>query len=689
MAIDEVRKLTGFMEGDRLFFDIEVPIYSNLNVSDLRELTWEKRKRGFIHILENFDIKNLVLFKLNTPVELRPSRTLAERVSQLDAGVLELLDDPSDELVTIFPEHLSSDGRLHFVVRLSPVPEPMLGMLTGLHQQISLLPDDPTYYSNPAHVIQLPFPSINEIPDQITVSPNYSTSYMGRVCFGTIWQGFHAVMENRRVFYIYGSKGCGKTYLILALACLLVRHGHRVVYLPDCRAMLRAPGPFVYLRNALLFTFADPAFSLYRSLVYHCETLQDLARVCGKYCQAFDRLCFVSDRRDALNPERGDSPDEINFKFGFLETIEGLFIGAVHLELASSMVKEESRLLYQNLALLGGLTTEEMSFWWKHHDALFTKFSVADKQRIEDLTGCLPLLLEPFVAHPGEPREALEPQIWDEPPLSTVVDETLDFAQRDLRSNFQNIIFKPTMEACLMPGDLVCHPNVIDYRYFYVDDRHSGHYTCGLAREAIIQFFRLRGENIHVSLITTEFYKNNPSAMGFIVEHLIIRDLSSWGLRSRDFNIPPAEIVAVLGGSTSLSNNRALGYYVPLKFNRKVVDVVFAGIDQGKSTALVIGIKITVSKPHRDAEAAFFAELDKWLPELRSFKVEPSFLWIYEGNQDRAEIETKLMEERGRLGTVMHWPNHKVAWVSVSDAIGGTLEGFRRECSERRAEGAY
>ena len=79
-----------------------------------------------------------------------------------------------------------------------------------------------------------------------------------------------------------------------------------------------------------------------------------------------------------------------------------------------------------------------MSFWWKHHESLFTKFSVADKQRIEDLIGCIPLLLEPFVAHPGEPLEALELQIWDDTPLVTVVHETMDFVQEALRSNLHN-----------------------------------------------------------------------------------------------------------------------------------------------------------------------------------------------------------------------------------------------------------
>ena len=240
--------------------------------------------------------------------------------------------------------------------------------------------------------------------------------------------------------------------------------------------------------------------------------------------------------------------------------------------------------------------------------------------------------------------------------------------------------FVPATNACLMPGGYISCLGVINYRYFYVDGSSHGHYTCGLAREAITQFFRLCGQDTFIWLDTMNSYKNNPSAMGFTVEYLVINAITSRGIRSDDFNIPPAEIVAFTGGSTSLSNDRASGYYVPLKFNRKAVDVVFASIDQKNRAARVVGIQITVSKPCKDAEAAFFAELDRWLRELGSFKVETSFLWIYEGNRDRAEIEATLIEERGRLGTVMHWPNHKVYWASVkqvNDVIGRTLESIR------------
>ena len=60
-------------------------------------------------------------------------------------------------------------------------------------------------------------------------------------------------------------------------------------------------------------------------------------------------------------------------------------------------------------------------------------------------------------------------------------------------------------------------------------------------------------------------YKNNLSAMGFTVERLIISQIASKGIRSDDFNIPPAKIEVFADGSTPLSNDQALGYYVQLQ----------------------------------------------------------------------------------------------------------------------------
>lgn len=235
-------------------------------------------------------------------------------------------------------------------------------VLTGLHQQISLFPDNPTYYSNLAHIIQLPFPSLNEIPERFTVSPNVSISYMGRVCFDTIWKKFLSIKETplyRQSLYLYGSKGYGKSHILLALTCLLVRYGHHVVYLPDCRAMLRAP--VSYLRKALLFAFADRASSMYCARIHHCETFEALAKVCSQYRQAVGPLCFVVDQIDAFNPEPVDGTDEIKFKYEVRANL-ALVIGLAHFEIASSMANHKSSMrmpdvVHENIALLGGLTT--------------------------------------------------------------------------------------------------------------------------------------------------------------------------------------------------------------------------------------------------------------------------------------------------------------------------------------------
>jgi DNA replication protein DnaC len=73
---------------------------------------------------------------------------------------------------------------------------------------------------------------------------------MGRERFARSLKAFSIVQGNsfqRQAVYVYGGKGYGKSYILAALACLLVRTGTRVVYIPDCRAWLL--NPLSYLRS--------------------------------------------------------------------------------------------------------------------------------------------------------------------------------------------------------------------------------------------------------------------------------------------------------------------------------------------------------------------------------------------------------------------------------------------------------
>jgi hypothetical protein len=68
-----------------------------------------------------------------------------------------------------------------------------------------------------------------------------------------------------------------------------------------------------------------------------------------------------------------------------------------------------------------------MAQWWQHNEG-FLVMDLPDKQRIEDLTGCIPLLLTPFISKAGKDLNQLEPAIWEDSLLASVRDDVLAFA---------------------------------------------------------------------------------------------------------------------------------------------------------------------------------------------------------------------------------------------------------------------
>ena len=70
-----------------------------------------------------------------------------------------------------------------------------------------------------------------------------------------------------------------------------------------------------------------------------------------------------------------------------------------------------------------------MTHWWSHNATQCNVFDEADKERIEDLTGCIPLLLEPFKQHGGKSLESLESDIWTDGDLGAVTLYTFQFAE--------------------------------------------------------------------------------------------------------------------------------------------------------------------------------------------------------------------------------------------------------------------
>src|SRR5260221_6586273 len=95
--------------------------------------------------------------------------------------------------------------------------------------------------------------------------------------------------------------------------------------------------------------------------------------------------------------------------------------------------------------------------------------------------------------------------------------------------------FLELMRKSLLGVHIVGFGPHMDHRYFYIDSKFHGRYSCGLARQAITEFLRMNAEES--IFLGAEWYdtliafKNKPSVTSFIVEQIVISKIASAGLR--------------------------------------------------------------------------------------------------------------------------------------------------------------
>jgi energy-coupling factor transporter ATP-binding protein EcfA2 len=235
--------------------------------------------------------------------------------------------------------------------------------LFNLHGQIQKISDNEESYSDPSHIHTLPFPSTNAIPSRFSVSETHSISYMGREGFADVWKAWIKVNAEpyyRQAIYVYGSMGYGKSHILVALACLLIRKGERVVYIPDFRAMLCKPE--AYLQNAILMAFPDSASSFYQNWASQCATTRELISLCDHYRKMKGQLCFIIDQFNAFDPESLGDDDVGNvLKEELCQVVNKL--SAQHFLITSASANHRTAQHMaakqtddQKIALLGGMT---------------------------------------------------------------------------------------------------------------------------------------------------------------------------------------------------------------------------------------------------------------------------------------------------------------------------------------------
>ena len=172
-------------------------------------------------------------------------------------------------------------------------------------EKIKEIPEDPTEYSNPKTILRLPFPSLyTTIPNERFRVKKGVFEYMGREKFDELLAEVNKLEYHVNVkLFLYGSIGYGKSYMLAALACLLIRQGRRVVYLPDCRTLL--DNMLGYVKVALLLAFGDKPD--YQAKILKLKDENDIYNFLEWLSQEKKiYLYFIVDQRNALDPEEGE-----------------------------------------------------------------------------------------------------------------------------------------------------------------------------------------------------------------------------------------------------------------------------------------------------------------------------------------------------------------------------------------------
>ena len=181
---------------------------------------------------------------------------------------------------------------------------------------------------------------------------------MGREKFHEIWTEWDKIKDElcrTRAIYVYGTMGYGKSHILAALACLLIRNGERVIYLPDCGKMLSAP--LHYFKLAFRLAFRAPKYASDLKKILECNSIEDLIEI----CQWWIDLTFIIDQKSALDAHP-DATDNVSAaKWGLRQQLAQL--GYSHITITSVSANQPSAAHMRRqqtndkkIALLGGMS---------------------------------------------------------------------------------------------------------------------------------------------------------------------------------------------------------------------------------------------------------------------------------------------------------------------------------------------
>ncbi|KAF8539440.1 hypothetical protein BDD12DRAFT_96983 [Trichophaea hybrida] len=173
---------------------------------------------------------------------------------------------------------------------------------------VELTPDKEKLWTPGVELIKLLFPSLSgrKFTDRFAFDTDWNWEYMPRRKFGELLHQVEALIEQPELasaIWLYGTIGYGKSHILAALVCFLMKSGHRVLFLPDCQAWLDELE--TYLQKAMKLTWADDPVSLRK--IDGMKTLPEITSFLQTiYCHQGVTVIFITDQMNALQMDLAD-----------------------------------------------------------------------------------------------------------------------------------------------------------------------------------------------------------------------------------------------------------------------------------------------------------------------------------------------------------------------------------------------
>ncbi|KAI5117573.1 hypothetical protein M0805_005636 [Coniferiporia weirii] len=356
--------------------------------------------------------------------------------------------------------------------------------------------DPPARYSDPRHLNMIPYPHIMAgQPARFNLTKQGKVvvfPFIGRRVFRQVYECadeyFNDPFRSYSKVNLYGCVGTGKSHVLAALACLLTHEDKRVVYVADCALLLESF--FIEMRGALQFAFPE-----YASMMDDWASVDEIRDFCRAWRKS-GSIFFVIDQREALDPVP-DDPDrtrKADARFWLDELTSRNFVAySASADSKTYRPSPGKRTNVKEIEMQGGFDEDEMSWWWKHNSKLLPSVRPDDRKFVEEVTGCVPLLLRPLLRLRDRQFSDAKEYFLASEELVHVRTAVLAFFNKKQESWSPNIerSFYKHMDACVR-GVFISAPDddMYDHRYFYfamINGAWQGHCLCGVARDAIEQ----------------------------------------------------------------------------------------------------------------------------------------------------------------------------------------------------------